>query len=529
MFWYCFRERDRILDIFEMSTGQRMHTRYFQVGGVFEDIPVGLRREGARLLRGDAGRGSTSTRRCSTATRSSCAARKGRRHRPPRAAARARRHRAAAAGRRRALGPAQGLRLPRLPGLRLQDPGRHGRRRLRPLPGAAAGDARVGADRRAGDRRPARRGRSSPTTARYVLPPRDELATSMEALIHHFKLVTEGFRVPPGELYYAIEGPRGELGCFVVADGSAKPARVHFRDPSFVNLQALRDMSRRRLRRRPDPEPGDARSDPRGHRPVSPLCPRADPEDAGRSGSTRARPRRARLEPDPTVSIAAVEALARPRARARPGAGPGPRRGRGAAGAAARDRAGDEALPREALGLDPGAVGGAAPLRLVHARGDPPGGRGDGRHPRPTSSRSRASTTSSTSSPQGEHQVLVCTNISCWLRGGRRPARRVSRRRGRARRTRGRQGLRQGLRVPRRLRHRADGLDRRALLRAARATATPRRRSSSCARGDEVLPDKRLEDRERRRAAASAGRQAHHQAPAEQAEAAEDRAKAASK
>jgi NADH-quinone oxidoreductase subunit D len=65
----------------------------------------------------------------------------------------------------------------------------------------------------------------------------------MEALIHHFKLVTEGFRVPPGETYAAIESPRGELGCFVVADGSAKPARVHMRDPSFVNLQALKPMS----------------------------------------------------------------------------------------------------------------------------------------------------------------------------------------------------------------------------------------------------------------------------------------------
>ena len=64
----------------------------------------------------------------------------------------------------------------------------------------------------------------------------------MEALIHHFKLVTEGFRVPPGEAYAAVESPRGELGCFVVADGSAKPARVHMRDPSFVNLQALPRM-----------------------------------------------------------------------------------------------------------------------------------------------------------------------------------------------------------------------------------------------------------------------------------------------
>jgi NADH-quinone oxidoreductase subunit D len=65
----------------------------------------------------------------------------------------------------------------------------------------------------------------------------------MEALIHHFKLVTEGFRVPPGEAYSEVESPRGALGCFVLADGSAKPARVHVRDPSFVNLQALKDMS----------------------------------------------------------------------------------------------------------------------------------------------------------------------------------------------------------------------------------------------------------------------------------------------
>jgi NADH-quinone oxidoreductase subunit D len=77
---------------------------------------------------------------------------------------------------------------------------------------------------------------------KVALPPRSELATSMEALIHHFKLVTEGFRVPPSETYAAVESPRGELGCFVLADGSAKPARVHVRDPSFVNLQALKPM-----------------------------------------------------------------------------------------------------------------------------------------------------------------------------------------------------------------------------------------------------------------------------------------------
>jgi NADH-quinone oxidoreductase subunit D len=77
---------------------------------------------------------------------------------------------------------------------------------------------------------------------KVALPPRFELATSMEALIHHFKLVTEGFRVPVGEAYVPIESPRGELGCFVVSDGSSKPARVHMRDPSFANLQSLKKM-----------------------------------------------------------------------------------------------------------------------------------------------------------------------------------------------------------------------------------------------------------------------------------------------
>ena len=79
---------------------------------------------------------------------------------------------------------------------------------------------------------------------KIVLPAAGELATSMEALIHHFKLVTEGFGVPAGEAYSAVESPRGELGCYVVSDGGPKPQRVHMRDPSFVNLQALRPMAR---------------------------------------------------------------------------------------------------------------------------------------------------------------------------------------------------------------------------------------------------------------------------------------------
>ena len=64
----------------------------------------------------------------------------------------------------------------------------------------------------------------------------------MEALIHHFKLVTEGFRVPAGQTYAAIESPKGELGCFIASSGGTRPYRVHFRDPSFNNLQALAAM-----------------------------------------------------------------------------------------------------------------------------------------------------------------------------------------------------------------------------------------------------------------------------------------------
>jgi NADH-quinone oxidoreductase subunit D len=68
------------------------------------------------------------------------------------------------------------------------------------------------------------------------------MGQSMEALIHHFKLVTEGFRVPAGQAYAAVESPRGELGCHAVSDGGTRPYRVHFRDPSFTNLQSVSAM-----------------------------------------------------------------------------------------------------------------------------------------------------------------------------------------------------------------------------------------------------------------------------------------------
>jgi NADH-quinone oxidoreductase subunit D len=78
------------------------------------------------------------------------------------------------------------------------------------------------------------------TEAPGIIPPeREKMKTEMEALIYHFKIFTEGFSPAPGEVFVAIESPRGELGCFIASDGSPKPLRVHFRSPSYINLQAL--------------------------------------------------------------------------------------------------------------------------------------------------------------------------------------------------------------------------------------------------------------------------------------------------
>ena len=82
---------------------------------------------------------------------------------------------------------------------------------------------------------------------RVMPPPKSEITHSMEALIHHFKLWTEGFKPPQGDAYVSIESPRGILGCYVVSDGGPKPWRVHFRSPSFISLQSLAHMGKGRL------------------------------------------------------------------------------------------------------------------------------------------------------------------------------------------------------------------------------------------------------------------------------------------
>jgi NADH-quinone oxidoreductase subunit D len=242
VFFYAFRERDRALDLFEMISGERMNHRYFQVGGCADDIPPGFE----KLLR-----------QFVTEMPSRIDEYEGLLSQNP-----------IWLERTRGVGS--------LPPDQLIDLGITGPalraagvdldlRKARPYSGYEHFDFNVpvGTNGDAYDRYLVRlremresvriieqcldgmpEGSHIADNRKVVLPPRGELATSMEALIHHFKLVTEGFTVPEGEAYSAVECPRGELGCYVVADGGPKPARVHMRDPSFVNLQGLRPMAK---------------------------------------------------------------------------------------------------------------------------------------------------------------------------------------------------------------------------------------------------------------------------------------------
>jgi NADH-quinone oxidoreductase subunit D len=241
IFLYCLRERELILDLFELSSGARMHTRYFQVGGVIEDIPSGFEtklREFLKIMpkRADEyGAILNANEIVLQRLRGTCPL---------------------DAGSLLSLGVSGPLL--RAAGhpwdLRKADPYSSYEDFEFKIPVGTVGDnydrfacrlaeiyESVKIVEQALEGLP--EGPFITDDRKVALPPRHELATSMEALIHHFKLVTEGMRVPPGEVYFPIESPRGELGCFVRSDGSSKPARVHMRDPSFVNLQALSHMA----------------------------------------------------------------------------------------------------------------------------------------------------------------------------------------------------------------------------------------------------------------------------------------------
>jgi NADH-quinone oxidoreductase subunit D len=245
MFWYCFRERDRILDLFELVAGSRMHTRYFQVGGLAEDVPTGFWDECAKFVEV-----------------------------MPKAV-----------DEYEALVDRNEIWLERTQGIGLLSAddaialGQSGPvlrgsgvdwdlRRAEPylaydqvdfqVPVYHEGDVYARYRVRMEEMRESvkiveqamRRMPGGPWIAddrKVVLPPREELHTSMESLIHHFKIVTEGFRVPEGEVYVTSESPRGELGCYVVSDGGPKPWRVKFRAPSFVALEATATCMRQAL------------------------------------------------------------------------------------------------------------------------------------------------------------------------------------------------------------------------------------------------------------------------------------------
>lgn len=236
MFWYCFRERDAILDLFELVTGVRMHTRYFQAGGLADDIPRGFHDECRAFA-------DSMQKRVDEYE---------------------------------ALLSGQAIWLERTKGVGLLSAedaialGQSGPvlrasgvdwdlRKVEPylaydqvdfdVPVYGGGDVydryKVHMDEMRQSTRIVQQaldgmpeGRWIVDDRKIVLPPRHELHTSMESLIHHFKLVTEGYRVPEGEVYVTVESPRGELGCYLVSDGGSKPWRVKFRAPSFVALEA---------------------------------------------------------------------------------------------------------------------------------------------------------------------------------------------------------------------------------------------------------------------------------------------------
>ena len=236
MFWYCFRERDQILDLFEMVTGSRMHTRYYQVGGLAEDIPKGFYPEARKfcewmpkaideyetiLSRNEIWLERTQGIGLLSADDAIALGQSGPVLRASGVDWDLRRDEGYLAY------PEVDFDVPVYPNGDVYDRYKvridEMRQSVRIVEQCL--DAMPEGPWIADDRK-------------VVLPPRHELHTSMESLIHHFKIVTEGFRVPEGEVYVAVESPRGELGCYLVSDGGPRPWRVKFRAPSFVALEA---------------------------------------------------------------------------------------------------------------------------------------------------------------------------------------------------------------------------------------------------------------------------------------------------
>jgi NADH-quinone oxidoreductase subunit D len=237
VFLYCFREREIVLDIFEMCSGARMMTSYIRPGGLWRDLPSGFEEAVRRFL----GLLPKRIEQYESLLREN----------------------PIWLERTRGIGVISGEAAVNagLTGPSLRGSGvRFDLRKSNPYAGYETYDFEVPIGEKgdvydrflvrieemrqslrlatqALDRLPA--GPFVSDNRKYVPPPRSELAHSMEAVIHHFKLWTEGFTPPPGTVYMPVESPRGELGCLLVSDGGPMPYRVHFRTPSFANLQAL--------------------------------------------------------------------------------------------------------------------------------------------------------------------------------------------------------------------------------------------------------------------------------------------------
>ena len=239
LLWYTFDDRDLVLDLFEMIGGTRMHTRYFQVGGLAEDVPPAFTAEARKFL--DFFPGSIDEYEAILDRNAIWLERtKG----------------IGLLSAEDALALGQSGPVLRASGvdwdLRKRTPYLFYDEVEFDVPVYENGDVydryKVHMDEMRESLRIVRQcldmidaTDGEPWVAddrKVVLPPRHELHTSMESLIHHFKIVTEGYVVPEGEVYAVIESPRGENACYVVSDGGARPWRVKFRAPSFASLQA---------------------------------------------------------------------------------------------------------------------------------------------------------------------------------------------------------------------------------------------------------------------------------------------------
>ena len=245
VFLYCFREREDILRLFEMVSGQRMMTSYFRIGGLALDVPLGFFERVQQFADAFPAR-VDEYEDLLTSNPIWLKRTKGVGYLAP--------EDAVALG---ATGPtlrASGVDLD----LRRDMPYSSYDQFQFQVPVSPDGDVFARYILRVREMRESSaivqqalagmpEGPIKAAAPKVVLPDREKMKTQMEALIYHFKIITEGFSVPAGEVYQAIESPRGEMGYYVVSDGTAKPYRVHMRSPSFVNLQALSKMCEGRL------------------------------------------------------------------------------------------------------------------------------------------------------------------------------------------------------------------------------------------------------------------------------------------